>query len=105
MNKLAKAAQVKGTSYIHIYATCPTGWGTPTETSISLAKEAVDCGLWYLAEYEKSEFKLNRKPKKLEKLKEHLLNQGRFKHLTDKDIKIIEADRDKRWERMLANWG
>ena len=104
MNKLAKAAQIEGTSYIHIYATCPTGWGTPTETSISLAKEAVDCGLWYLAEYENSEFKLNRKPKNLDKLKDHLLNQGRFKHLTDKDIKIIEADRDRRWERMLRKW-
>jgi len=105
MNKLAKAALVEGTSSIHIYATCPTGWGTPTETSISLAKEAVDCGLWYLAEYENSEFKLNRKPKNLDKLKDHLLNQGRFKHLTDKDIKIIEADRDRRWERMLRKWG
>ena len=104
INKLTKAAQVNGTSYIHIYATCPTGWGTSTETSVSLAKEAVDCGMWYLAEYENSEFKLNRKPNKLENLKDHLLKQGRFKHLTDKDIKIIEADRDRRWERMLEKW-
>jgi len=104
INKLTKAAQVNGTSYIHIYATCPTGWGTSTETSVSLAKEAVDCGMWYLAEYENSEFKLNRKPNKLENLKDYLLKQGRFKHLTDKDIKIIEADRDRRWERMLEKW-
>jgi pyruvate ferredoxin oxidoreductase beta subunit len=105
MNKLAKAAQVDGTSYIHIYATCPTGWGTSTETSISLAKEAVDCGMWYLAEYENSEFKINRKPKKLDKLKDHLIKQGRFRHLTDESIKIIETDRDQRWERMLRKWG
>ena len=105
MNKLSKAAQVDGTSYIHIYATCPTGWGTSTETSISLAKEAVDCGMWYLAEYENSEFKLNRKPKKLEKLKDHLLKQGRFKHLTDADIKVIESERDRKWARMIKMWG
>jgi len=105
MNKLAKAAQTDGTSFIHIYATCPTGWGTSTETSISLAKEAVDCGLWYLAEYENSEFKINRKPKKLELLKDHLLKQGRFKHLRNEDIKVIETARDIRWERMLKKWG
>ena len=105
MNKLAKAAQTDGTSFIHIYATCPTGWGTSTETSISLAKEAVDCGLWYLAEYENSEFKINRKPKKLELLKDHLLKQGRFKHLRNENIKVIETARDIRWERMLKKWG
>ena len=60
--------------------------------------------MWYLAEYENSEFTINRKPKKLEKLKEHLLKQGRFKHLTEEDIEIIEKDRDKRWERMLDKW-
>ena len=105
LNKLTKAAQVEGTSYIHIYATCPTGWGTSTETSVSLAKEAVDCGLWYLAEYENSTFKLNRKLKKPELLKEHLLKQGRFKHLTDENIQVIESERDHKWARMLEKWG
>ncbi|MCK5199103.1 MAG: hypothetical protein KAR21_12165, partial [Spirochaetales bacterium] len=105
LNKLTKAARVEGTSYIHIYATCPTGWGTSTETSVSLAKEAVDCGLWYLAEYENSIFKINRKLKKPELLKEHLLKQGRFKHLTDENIQVIESERDHKWARMLEKWG
>lgn len=105
LNKCAKAAQVEGTSYLHVYATCPTGWGTSTETSISLAKEAVDCGLWYLAEYENGEFKLNRKPKVFSSIKDHLLQQGRFKHLKGGDIKVIEEARDRKWERMLKKWG
>ncbi|RKX93023.1 MAG: pyruvate synthase subunit beta [Spirochaetes bacterium] len=104
LNKLSKAALVEGTSYIHIYATCPTGWGTPTETSVSLAKEAVDSGLWYLAEYENGEFTLNRRPKEFFPVKEHLLKQGRFKHLKDSDIRIIEEARDKKWKRMLEHW-
>ncbi len=104
LNKLSKAAAVEGTSYIHIYATCPTGWGTPTETSVSLAKEAVDSGLWYLAEYEDGAFTLNRKPKEFFPVKEHLLKQGRFKHLKDSDIKVIEEARDKKWKRMLEKW-
>ncbi len=105
LNKLSKAARVKGTSYIHIYATCPTGWGISTETSVSLAKEAVDCGLWYLAEYENSTFKINRKLTKPELLKEHLLKQGRFKHLKDEDIKVIESERDRKWAQMMEKWG
>lgn len=52
----------------------------------------MDCGLWYLAEYENSTFKINRKLNKPELLKEHLLKQGRFKHLTDENIKVIESD-------------
>ena len=47
---------------------------------------------------------LNRKMNEPEILKDHLLKQGRFKHLTDKDIEIISLDRDKRWHRMLKKW-
>ncbi|MCB2195497.1 MAG: pyruvate synthase subunit beta [Bacteroidetes bacterium] len=105
INKVNKAKQVDGTSFIHVYASCPTGWGTPTETSVEIAKEAVDCGLWYLAEYENGEFKLNRNPKEFKSIPEYIKKQGRFKHLTDDQIKHIEAARDKKWARIRKNWG
>lgn len=105
INKVNKAKQVNGTSFIHVYASCPTGWGTPTETSVEIAKEAVDCGLWYLAEYENGEFKLNRNPKEFKSVPEYIKKQGRFKHLTDDQIKRIEESRDRKWERIRKNWG
>mgnify|MGYP006284037277 CR=1 FL=1 len=105
INKVNKAKQVEGTSYIHIYASCPTGWGTPTETSIEIAKEAVDCGLWYLAEYEDHHFKLNRNPKKFKSVEDYLLKQGRFKHLQKEEIDEIIRYRDWKWERMRSTWG
>lgn len=105
INKVNKSKQVDGTSFIHVYASCPTGWGTPTETSVEIAKEAVDCGLWYLAEYEKGEFKLNRNPKEFKSVPEYIKKQGRFKHLTDDQIKHIVEARDKKWERIRKNWG
>jgi pyruvate ferredoxin oxidoreductase beta subunit len=105
INKVNKAKQVDGTSFIHVYASCPTGWGTPTETSVEIAKEAVDCGLWYLAEYENGEFKLNRNPKEFKSVPEYIKKQGRFKHLTDDQIKHIVEARDKKWERIRKNWG
>lgn len=104
LRKLNKVKEVKGPVYLHIYASCPTGWGTKTEQSIDLAKEAVDTGLWYLAEYENGEFKLNKNPKQFASVENHLSKQGRFKHLKDKDIDVIIKHRDKKWEKMRKTW-
>jgi pyruvate ferredoxin oxidoreductase beta subunit len=104
MNKVKKASEVDGTSYIHVFASCPTGWGTPTETSVEIAKEAVDCGLWYLAEYQNYEFTLNKRPKELKSAADYLGKQGRFKHLGQEDIDEIVRHRDARWERMTREW-
>jgi len=104
MDKVQKASQVDGTSYIQVFASCPTGWGTPSETAVEIAKEAVDAGLWYLAEYENGEFKLNRNPEKFLPLEDYLLKQGRFKHLTADDLKIIADHRNETWARMRKKW-
>jgi pyruvate ferredoxin oxidoreductase beta subunit len=104
INKIQKASQVEGTSYIHVYTPCPTGWGTPTNITIDLAKEVVDCGLWYLAEYENDEFRLNRNPKTFTSVEKYLCCQGRFKHLKPEDIRQIEESRDKKWLRMRRIW-
>jgi len=104
MNKVNKAKHCQGTSFIHVYASCPTGWGIPEKTSIEVAKEAVDCGLWPLAEYENGEFILNKKPKEFISVAEHLRKQGRYGHLRDKDIEEIIRHRDKKWEHILKFW-
>lgn len=104
INKVSKAAKVKGPSFIHVYASCPTGWGTPTNTSIEIAREVVDSGLFFLAEYENGEFQLNKNPKEFISVKEHLKKQGRFKHLSDDSIKNIEVQRNTKWKRMRKNW-
>ena len=104
MNKVQKASKVDGTSYIHVVAPCPLGWGTPTDEMINVAKDIVDSGLWYLAEYEEGEFKLNRNPKEFTSVKNYLSNQGRFKHLKEEDIDIIVAQRDKKWQYIRRNW-
>ena len=104
LNKVQKASQVQGTSYIHVFAPCPTGWGTPVDSAIDIAKEVVDCGLWYLAEYENYEFKLNKNPKEFSSIEKYLKKQARFKHLLDEDIETITVSRDKKWERIHKSW-
>ena len=104
MRKIQKAAQTQGTSYIHVFASCPTGWGVPTERSVDVAKEAVDCGLWFLAEYENHQFRLNKNPKEFKPVNEYLKKQGRFRHLKDLEIEKIIQQRDIKWARMRKEW-
>lgn len=98
MQKLEKASKIRGTKYIHVIAPCPTGWGTAADETIEAAKEIVDCGLWYLAEYEDGEFTLNYSPKDFSDIKSYLKKQGRFKHLTEEDIQLIQDSRDVKWK-------
>ena len=104
INKVEKASKIKGTKYIHVIAPCPTGWGIKSDSTIEIAKEVVDCGLWYLAEYENGEFILNKNPKTFSDCKEYIKKQGRFKHLTEEDLLIIEENRNLKWEQILKTW-
>ena len=97
LNKVEKASKIKGTKYIHVIAPCPTGWGIKTEDCIEVAKEVVDCGLWYLAEFENGEFKLNKRPKEFTRIDSYIKRQGRFKHMTDEDIENVVKARDQKW--------
>jgi len=64
----------------------------------------VDCGLWYLAEYEDGEFKLNRDPKEFTSVEEYLKKQGRFSAMDDADIAQVVEERNSAWARMRRDW-
>jgi pyruvate ferredoxin oxidoreductase beta subunit len=104
MRKLEKAAQIKGTKYIHVMAPCHTGWGIAADETIAIAREVVDCGLWYLAEYEQGQFTLNHRPKAFSDVGHYLKRQGRFQHLQEEEIKAIESFRDAKWEAIERNY-
>lgn len=104
INKLEKAASVEGTSYIHVFAPCPTGWGAKSDSAIELGKQVVDCGLWYLAEYENGDFTLNKNPKEFKPIEDYLKAQGRFNHLQNADIDRITQARDKKWADIRKSW-
>lgn len=102
INKVKKASKVNGAAYIHVAAPCPTGWGISTNETVKIAKEAVNCGLWYLIEYEEGRYKLNKKIKEFTSVGNYLKKQKRFKHLNNSDIKRIEELRDKKWKEILS---
>ena len=102
--KVKKAGAVDGPAFLHVFAPCPTGWGISSDSSLDIAREAVDCGLWVLAEYENGEYRVNRRPRPDASVGDYLKRQGRFKHLTDADVQELTRDRDALWERIERQW-
>ena len=98
--KVEKAMNTDGASYIHVMAPCPTGWGTASDLTVELGKEAVDCGLWYLAEYEDGEFKLNRDPKEFTSVEEYLKKQGASLLWMMQTLRRWWKKRNSAWARM-----
>jgi len=104
LRKIEKAKSVEGTSYIHVFAPCHIGWEFDPANTLEISRQAVESGLWYLAEYENCDFTLNHEPKAFLPVKTYLHAQGRFKHITQSDINEVELARDKQWTKIRKNW-
>ena len=112
LKKLERAKDIHGTRLIHVIAPCPTGWGAPESKMVDLARDVVDCGLWYLAEYEGEQesgvpggtFTLNRKPREFTSVRDYLKSQGRFRAISDEEISLVERSRDAKWEMIERDW-
>ena len=102
VNKIEKAKQVdNGLAYIHIFNPCITGWGVKSEESIEVARLAVQSNFAPLYEVENGNFKLNMNPRNPKPVKEYLQKIKKFSHLTDEDIEELQADTDKKWNRLV----
>jgi len=105
MEKVEKAKKIKGCKVIHVMAPCPTGWGYDPALTVEIGKLAVESGLWYLAECERGEMKLNYMPKEFKFVESYLKKQKRFKHLKEEDIVEIIEVRDSEWIRLKKMFG
>jgi pyruvate/2-oxoacid:ferredoxin oxidoreductase beta subunit len=100
-NKIKKAKTIEGFKFIHILSTCPTGWRLPTQLSIKAARLAVLTRVFPLYEIEYGErYTLNLKPE-FHPVKEYLKLQGRFSHLDDSQIEVIQGIVEKMWEKLM----
>jgi pyruvate ferredoxin oxidoreductase beta subunit len=101
MEKVKRAAETPGAAYVHVLSVCPTGWRIPTQDAIKYGRLAVDSCVFPLYEVIEGEYRLSYKPYKKLPLTEYLKGQGRFRHLTDKEIQMIQQRVDKDYERIL----
>ncbi|MGA2159661.1 MAG: pyruvate synthase subunit PorB [Dehalococcoidia bacterium] len=90
MNKIEKAKQIKGPSYIHILSVCPTGWRSASNLTIKMGRLAVETGIFPMYEIEDGKYTLNFDYPKLRPVQDYLKPQGRFRHLTPENIAEIQ---------------
>jgi pyruvate/2-oxoacid:ferredoxin oxidoreductase beta subunit len=102
VRKFRKAKELHGTKFIHIFAPCPTGWKSPPELSVRLARLAVETKLFPVVEIEDGVKYTIFKDFEVKPLKEYLSLQGRFAHLKDDDISKLQAEVDRYWDHLLS---
>jgi len=105
MAKFQKAREKKGGSrFIHIFASCATGWGAPSDMSVKIARLAVQTNIFPLYEVEDgTRYTLNYKGDR--QVEDYLQTQGRFKHLNKEDISRIQGMVTEDWNHLLRKTG
>jgi pyruvate ferredoxin oxidoreductase beta subunit/2-oxoisovalerate ferredoxin oxidoreductase beta subunit len=101
IRKIERAKKMRGTRFIHLLSPCPPGWRTPSELTIKISRLAVLSRIFPLYEIEDGErYIINKKPE-YHPIQEYLKLQGRFSHLSDSEIKVIQENVEKSWKGLL----
>ncbi|MGC8628691.1 MAG: 3-methyl-2-oxobutanoate dehydrogenase subunit beta [Candidatus Micrarchaeia archaeon] len=105
-SKVKKAASIKGFKYLHLLSPCPPGWKFDASLTVTMAKLAVDTGIWPLMEYEQGKLRLTGPSNlyvnkaKRRPLDDYLSLQGRFKSITKEEKSELEQDIDALWNEI-----
>jgi len=99
--KVNKAKAMQGPKYIQILAPCPTGWKYPSEKTVTLGKLAYETCIYPMYEVREGKYTV-RKPAKKKPVEEYLKLQGRFKHLTNRELHFMQKNVDLAWEKLVG---
>jgi pyruvate ferredoxin oxidoreductase beta subunit len=100
--KVARAIESGGPAYLHVLSVCPTGWRIPSHLAIKYGRLAVETGVFPLFEVVMGKYRLTMDVPKLRPVRDYLAGQGRFRHLTDKDIDFIQKRVAKEYDKLVA---
>lgn len=101
-DKLRKAKEVDGPSYIHAIQPCAPGWRFHPSQTIKIAQLAVETNLFPLFEAVNGQVKITKKISKVKPVDEYLKMQGRFKNVTEEQVESLE-ERSKEYYEKLIN--
>ncbi len=100
IEKLKRASQIRGTKFLHVLATCPTGWRIPSSLAVKMARLAVHSNMFPLYEVEEGErYRITVQPRNIP-LKDYLQSQGRFQGMTEETISEMQSQVDRNWVRL-----
>ncbi len=100
VEKVQKARAIRGTRFLHVLSPCPPGWRVADEETIDLARQAVRTRVFPVVEVENGQRWRITVDHPGEPVEPYLRRQGRFRHLTPEQIRIVQADVDARWETL-----
>lgn len=91
-NKVKKALAFNGPAYIQILCPCIPGWKINNDQAVRMGKLATSVGLYPLLEYIDGKLASSSITDKFvaKSAEEYLKAQGRFRHLKDGEIKMIQ---------------
>lgn len=103
--KVERAKEIHGTRFLHILAPCPPGWKIPSELSVRLARLAVETKVFPLYEVEHgTTYNITYQPKGLH-IRDYLELQGRFKHLSEEEMDLLQERIEAEWETLQSRAG
>jgi pyruvate ferredoxin oxidoreductase beta subunit len=101
MDKVYKGISIPGPAYLHVLSVCPTGWRCAGDLSVRMGRLAVETGTFPLYEVENGEYKMSIDLPALRPLKDYFKLQGRFRHLSDDTVAMIQARVEKEYNKLL----
>ncbi|MEB3816952.1 MAG: pyruvate synthase subunit beta [Desulfurococcales archaeon] len=101
-NKFKKAYELtdEGPTFVHVLIPCVPGWRIKDNMGITVARLAVETGVWILYEIDHGVFRVTFPVKRRKPVIEYLKLQGRFRHLTPEEIEKIQEMVDKQVEEV-----
>ena len=93
---------MQGFRFLHILGGCPPGWRYATDQSTEISRLAVESRYFPLFACDHGEWKITFRPKHEVPVSEFLKTQGRFSHLSSKEIESIQSHVDERWSQLTS---
>jgi len=107
--KVKKASMIDGYRFILIDAPCPTGWNSEPALTPELGELSVKTGYFPLYEIENGKLTFSKRGIKYRDpinrlpIEKYLEKQGRFKAMSEEQIKLLQKDLQYEWD-MLAKY-
>lgn len=101
MSKVEKAKKTRGFKFLHLISPCPPGWKMPTDYSVTKVRQAVQSNIFPLYEIHNGrKYNITVMPEEKIPVKEYLTGQGRFAHLSQKEVDVIQKNVDDEWNEL-----
>lgn len=102
IRKFQKAKSIRGAKFIHLLSPCPPGWRSEASDTVRLTRLAVQSKIFPLYEVERGQqYTITVRPEPEVSVREYMRLQGRFRHLREEQIQMVQELVDEDWARLV----